>query len=178
MRDFDIEILSLSIIPLDGLFNSKISVSNRDNIAIPIDSIGTGSHTFSYLIDGPLSRIADSQQTLRIAESGSFLVLDIEPNGLLSHNMIVNGEIVLLDSNDNKYVIDVTLTAESDASNSLNQYINPGQLIGLACLFAALWVFLTMRDATQTEVKTIEEPNNITTTETVRVDAWGRVIDD
>ena len=63
VRDFDIEILSLSIIPLDGLFNSKISVSNRDNIAIPIDSIGTGSHTFSYLIDGPLSRIADSQQT-------------------------------------------------------------------------------------------------------------------
>ena len=178
VRDFDIEILSLSIIPLDGLFNSKISVSNRDNIAIPIDSIGTGSHTFSYLIDGPLSRIADSQQTLRIAESGSFLVLDIEPNGLLSHNMIVNGEIVLLDSNDNKYVIDVTLTAESAAGNSLNEYINPGQLIGLACLFAALWVFLTMRDATQTEVKTIEEPNNITTTETVHVDAWGRVIDD
>ena len=92
--------------------------------------------------------------------------------------MIVNGEIELFDSNDNKYVIDVTLTAESATSNSLNQYINPGQLIGLACLFAALWVFLTMRDATHTEVKTIEEPNNITPTETIQVDAWGRVIDD
>ena len=92
--------------------------------------------------------------------------------------MIVNGEIELFDSNDNKYVIDVTLTAESAAGNSLNEYINPGQLIGLACLFAALWVFLTMRDAAQTEVKTIEEPNNFTTNETIQVDAWGRVIDD
>ena len=51
------------------------------------------------------------------------LIIDIDPNNLLSNNMIVNGVIEITDSNDNVWVIDIVLTAESSASKSLNDYI-------------------------------------------------------
>lgn len=177
-RDIDTEILSLSIIPQDGEFSSTIPVTKDITIAVPVDFVGSGSHTFSYTIDGPLSRIASSQQTLSISETNSILAIEIQPRGLLSNNMIVNGEIEIMDSNDNKWVINVTLTAESTVGNSLNDYINPGQLIGLACLFAALWVFLTIKDAKSSSTQVVEEPIISPNMEPTQLDAWGRLIDD
>jgi len=177
-RDIDTEILSLSIIPQDGEFSSSIPVTKDITIAIPIESVGSGSHIFTYTIDGPLSRIASSQQTLSIGETNSMLMIEVQPNGLLSNNMIVNGEIEIMDSNDNKWMINVTLTAESAVGNSLNDYINPGQLIGLACLFAALWVFLTIKDAKSSNTQVVEETTILPPTQPTQFDAWGRLIDD
>ena len=106
------------------------------------------------------------------------LMIEVQPNGLLSNNMIVNGEIEIMDSNDNKWMINVTLTAESAVGNSLNDYINPGQLIGLACLFAALWVFLTIKDAKSSNTQVVEETTILPPTQPTQFDAWGRLIDD
>ena len=177
-RDIDTEILSLSILPQNGQFSSTIPVTKDVTIAIPVDSIGTGSHTFIYTIDGPLSRIANSQQTLSISETDSMLLIEIQPSGLLSNNMIVNGEIEIIDSNDNKWVINITLTAESAVGNSVNDYINPGQLIGLACLFAALWVFLTIKEGKSANTQVDDEAIITPSTQPTELDAWGRLIDD
>ena len=125
IRDIDIEILSLSILPKNSSFATSIPVTSKTQISIPIDSIGTGSHNFEYKIDGPLSRIAHSEQILRLTESDDFLIIDIDPNNLLSNNMIVNGVIEISDSNDNLWVVEVVLTAESSAAKSLNDYIKP-----------------------------------------------------
>ena len=180
IRDINIEILSLTIVPQDSAFDSTIPVSPQSSIDIPIESLGQGSQVFDYKIDGPLSRISDSEQTLRLNGANDILVLDIDPKGLLVNNMIVNGEIKIYDSNGNNWNIDVTLTAESAASNSINDYVNGGQLIGLACIFAALWVFLTMKDsATENQSTAVTDNKNGTLSpKEMQFDAWGRLLDD
>lgn len=179
-RDIDIEILSLSIIPKNSTFISTIPVTSSTQIKIPIDSTGTGNHNFDYKIDGPLSRIAESEQNLRLTGNDDFLIIDINPNNLLTNNMIVNGVIEITDSNDNMWIIDVELTAESSAAKSLNDYISPGQMIGLACMFAALWIFLTMKENQSEKVEEVigMEYIEIVNNEAIRYDAWGRPIDD
>ena len=179
-RDIDIEILSLSIIPKNSTFISTIPVTSSTQIKIPIDSTGTGNHNFDYKIDGPLSRIAESEQNLRLTGNDDFLIIDINPNNLLTNNMIVNGVIEITDSNDNMWIIDVELTAESSAAKSLNDYISPGQMIGLACMFAALWIFLTMKENQTEKVEEVigKEYFEIVNNEAIRYDAWGRPIDD
>ena len=178
--DIDIEILSLSIIPKNSTFISTIPVTSSTQIKIPIDSTGTGNHNFDYKIDGPLSRIAESEQNLRLTGNDDFLIIDINPNNLLTNNMIVNGVIEITDSNDNMWIIDVELTAESSAAKSLNDYISPGQMIGLACMFAALWIFLTMKENQTEKVEEVigKEYFEIVNNEAIRYDAWGRPIDD
>ena len=180
VRDIDIEILSLSIIPKNSTFISTIPVTSSTQIKIPIDSTGTGNHNFAYKIDGPLSRIAESEQNLRLTGNDDFLIIDINPNNLLTNNMIVNGVIEIMDSNDNMWLIDVELTAESSAAKSLNDYISPGQMIGLACMFAALWIFLTMKENQTEKVEEVigKEYFEIVNNEEIRHDAWGRPIDD
>ena len=179
-RDIDIEILSLSIIPKNSTFISTIPVTSSTQIKIPIDSTGTGNHNFDYKIDGPLSRIAESEQNLRLTGNDDFLIIDINPNNLLTNNMIVNGVIEITDSNDNMWIIDVELTAENSAAKSLNDYISPGQMIGLACMFAALWIFLTMKENQTEKVEEVigKEYFEIVNNEAIRYDAWGRPIDD
>ena len=180
VRDIDIEILSLSIMPKNSSFAATIPVSSKTQIKIPLDSVGTGSHNFDFKIDGPLSRIANSDQTLRLTESDDFLIVDIDPNNLLSNNMIVNGLIEITDSNDNVWVIEIVLTAESSAAKSLNDYISPGQMVGLACIFAALWIFLTMKGEQPKSIEEVteQEHSQSLNNNTPTYDAWGRPIDD
>jgi hypothetical protein len=180
VRDIDFEILSLSILPKNSSFATTIPISSKTQVAIPIESVGSGSHNFDFKIEGPLSRIADSDQTLRLTESDDFLTVDIDPNNLLSNNMIVNGVIEITDSNDNVWIIEIVLTAENSAANSLNDYISPGQMVGLACIFAALWIFLTMKDNQPKKIEEIieKEYDQPLNNQSVNYDAWGRLIDD
>ena len=179
-RNFDTEILSLSIIPQNSTFAASIPVTSKGQIAIPINTLGLGSHTFDYKIDGPLSRVADSEQVLRLTGTDDALIIDIDPKGLLTNNMIVNGVIEISDGNDNVWTIEITLTAESPATKSLNDIISPSQMIGLACIFAALWIFLTMKDSGKRETEQLPKIySDITdTVQEQHYDAWGRPIDD
>jgi hypothetical protein len=94
--------------------------------------------------------------------------------------MIVNGVIEITDSNDNVWIIEIVLTAENSAANSLNDYISPGQMVGLACIFAALWIFLTMKDNQPKKIEEIieKEYDQPLNNQSVNYDAWGRLIDD
>ena len=177
IRNLDVEILSLSIMPQNGTYSTSIPVNDKSQIAIPIDSMGSGNQNFDYKIDGPLSRIAQSEQTLRLTGSDDVLIIDIDPNNLLSNNMIINGIIEISDSNDNVWSVEVVLTAESGATKSLNDYINPGQMIGLACIFAALWVFLSMKDGRTVNLEEITEEQSVHNRPNIDYDAWGREFD-
>lgn len=178
--DLDIEVLSLSILPKNSSFSETIPVNSNSEVSIPIDTTGSGSHNFEYKIDGPLSRVADSQQILRLTGENDYLIIDIDPKELLTNNMIVNGVIEITDSNGNQWDIDVVLTAESSVTKSINDYISPSQMVGLACIFAALWIFLTMKDSAKDEIEELPKQYSVTETsfEQTPVDAWGRPIDD
>ena len=117
---------------------------------------------------------------MRLTGENDYLIIDIDPKELLTNNMIVNGVIEITDSNGNQWDIDVVLTAESSVTKSINDYISPSQMVGLACIFAALWIFLTMKDSAKDEIEELPKQYSVTETsfEQTPVDAWGRPIDD
>jgi len=95
--------------------------------------------------------------------------------------MLVNGHVEVVDTAGNTWFVEIELTAESDGLKSINDFIGPGQMISLALLFAALWVYLTMREsAAKTSKPDDGEEIKATTvtTEDILLDAWGRPLDD
>ena len=178
--DVETQILTLSRIPTNGEYKSKIPANTNSAILIPITSIGQGSQTFEVHIDGALTRIAQSANTVTLSGNDDVLSIEINPNGLLTNNMLINGNVEIIDGAGNTWVIAIHLTAESDGLSSINDFIGPGQMISLALLFAALWIFLTMRESASKSSKSdgVEEINPISNTEEIPLDAWGRPLDD
>ena len=74
------------------------------------------------------------------------ITIDINPNNLLSHNMIIRGEIELTDSTGKSWNVEVQLNSKSDSLNTLGEIINPGQMVSIALLLAAFWVYLSMKE--------------------------------
>lgn len=178
--DVDTQILTLSRIPANGEYNSKIPVNSDSVILIPIKSTGQGSQTFEVHIDGALTRIGQAANTITLSGDDDVLSIEIKPNDLLTNNMLINGDVEIIDGAGNTWIIEIQLTAESDGLASINDFIGPGQMISLALLFAALWVFLTMRESTSKPNKSndYEEIKTVSTTEEIPLDAWGRQLDD
>ena len=93
--------------------------------------------------------------------------------------MLVNGHIEIVDTAGNTWFVEIELTAESEGLKSINDFIGPGQMISLALLFAALWVYLTMREsAAKTSKPDDDEIKTTVTAEEILLDAWGRPLDD
>ena len=178
--DVDTQILTLSRIPTNGEYKSVISANSDSEILIPIKSTGQGSQTFEVHIDGALTRIAASSNTITLDGEDDLLSIDISHNNLLSNNMLVNGHVEIEDSAGNSWVIDIELTAESDGLKSINDFIGPGQMISLALLFGALWVYLTMRESAA-KGKRKDDEEDIKPSVVIEdkpLDAWGRPLDD
>ena len=177
--DVDTQILTLSRIPTNGEYNSEIPAKSNSEIFIPIKSTGKGSQTFEVHIDGALTRIADSSDTITLNGEEDLLLITINHNDLLSNNMLVNGHIEIVDTAGNTWFVEIELTAESEGLKSINDFIGPGQMISLALLFAALWVYLTMREsAAKTSKPDDDEIKTTVTAEEILLDAWGRPLDD
>lgn len=177
--DVDTQILTLSRIPTNGEYNSEIPAKSNSEIFIPIKSTGQGSQTFEVHIDGALTRIADSSDTITLNGEEDLLLITINHNDLLSNNMLVNGHIEIVDTAGNTWFVEIELTAESEGLKSINDFIGPGQMISLALLFAALWVYLTMREsAAKTSKQDDDEIKTTVTAEEILLDAWGRPLDD
>ena len=81
-------------------------------ISIPISMIGAGTRNYDIAIEGAVSRIATSDTQGEVL-SGENLVLDIQPDGLLTPGMYARGEIVFQDDYSVEQRIKVTLIAES-----------------------------------------------------------------
>jgi hypothetical protein len=177
--DLETQVLTLSRIPASSDYQSKIPTNSNSVIIIPIKSSGVGSQTFEIHIDGALTRIADAPNTITLDGENDVLSIDINPNDLLSNNMLINGNVEIVDTAGNTWFVDIQLTAESDGLKSINDFIGPGQMISLALVFAALWVYLTMRESASkpnkpndsVELESIVAPNDES------LDAWGRPLD-
>ena len=178
--DLDTQVLTLSRIPISGDYQSKIPANSNSVIQIPIKSNGVGSQTFEVHIDGALTRIADNPNTITLNGENDVLSIEINPNDLLSNNMLINGNVEIVDTAGNTWFVEIQLTAESDGLKSINEFIGPGQMISLALLFAALWVYLTMRESSAKPNKSNDNEalESIVTPNDVSLDAWGRPLDD
>ena len=180
LLDIDTQILTLSRIPTNGEYTTEIPANADSRILIPIESTGQGSQTFEVHIDGALNRIASSSNTITLNGEDDLLSIDINHNNLLSNNMLINGHVEIEDIAGNSWVVEIELTAQNDGLKSINDFIAPGQMISLALLFAALWVYLTMRESAAKTSRTedVEEIKPSVETEHMLLDAWGRPLDD
>ena len=102
---------------------------------------GQGTYQYDVVIEGPLSRIAttDNQQNLG---TGSGLTLQINPDGLLAPGMIANGKVQLYDQFGLAGEFNVSLQAEPPgaAGSAMMWLAEPANNIQLVSVLFALWI--------------------------------------
>jgi len=183
-------LLTLGKIPIPSEIFGKIDTNKQQLISLEIDSMGNFSNTFRVEVNGPLSRIAETSDEIFLDES-SQLVIDIDPKGLLSDGMIINGEIVLVSFSGHRWEYPVEFVAQSDSSE-MEQWRQPSNMLALAGALAMLWTILGMRDSINKNknlvlIESINTPDNDTRSEQINIDSieeevpeldsWGRLID-
>ena len=183
-------LLTLGKIPIPSEIFGKINTNQQQQISVEIDSIGNFSNSFRVEVNGPLSRITETSDEIFLDES-SQLVIDIDPKGLLSDGMIINGEIVLVSFSGHRWEYPVEFVAKSDISE-MEQLRQPSNMLALAGALAMLWTILGMRDSinkkknlvliettnTQDDDTASEQINIVSVEEEVpELDSWGRLID-
>ena len=143
---FDIrhEFEILGNIPIEANFEGDIPVRDSVTISVPIELIGNDSQVWLVGIEGPLSRIAETQVNQELS-MGSEIKLEISPSDLLQDGMIVRGEIVLASDSGHNYHIEVKLIAGGGEESTIDEWTSPAKLIPIAISLAAIWVILGIR---------------------------------
>ena len=177
--DIEIKVLTLARRPVETKFYGSTDAFSTSMIEIPIETEGLGLQKFDMHLDGPISRISEVDEQIDL-DGDDVLVLVIEPKGLLTHNMLIKGQIELYDSIGEMWVIELEIKAENQDSNVFQQVLTPGVTIGVALILASIWVVLGMREK-ETEnnsTSNLEEFKKMESELTVEFDAWGRRIDE
>ena len=172
--DLDIPVTVLNRIPQDGSHTSSIAVQDKDTVTIDLLSSGHGSSTYTVLIEGPLSRVADAPSRVTLDTDVTALTLDIDPSGLLEDGMLVRGEVHLVDLDGARTVLTVTLTAEEEVTG-VDLLRQPEVALGL-CLMLVGVSLLWPRKVVNTAYDTPRASQSITTHQ-AEVDPWGRPLD-
>ena len=142
---------SVGNIPSKTEFLGDIPYSEQSLIKIPLELVGDGDAIYSVEVEGALSRIASSENTLNTRDTEN-VVLSISPNGLMSPGMIARGEIILSDENGIEYQINVTLTAESSSGSGWLDFLqDSGNVFLIIGVLSACWVLLGIRKEDQVE---------------------------
>ena len=141
--DFDIkhEFEILGNIPVESTFSSNIAVVETSVVEVPVEFVGDSSQMWLVGIDGPLSRVAETQVNQELSD-GSKIVLEINPSGLLIEGMVVRGEIILASDSGHNYHIEVELVADNDEESTFEEWTSPAKLIPIALALSALWIVL------------------------------------
>ena len=173
--DLDVPVTVLNRIPQERTFESSISVDAAGQIEINVRSHGHGTSTFTVLVEGPLSRIAETPSRLSLDQDEVPLTLDLDPAGLLEDGMLVRGEVHLIDLDGGRTVLPITLTAKDDA-RGVDHLRQPEVALGACCMLIGVSLLWPRRptehtDRTQPTVDGTDVGVDIT------LDAWGRPLD-
>ena len=171
-------------IPVNFYFEDSIPVNEDSKIQIPLSKLGNESEQFTIDIEGPLSRIANVQQSVDISEADS-IEISIDPSGLLSEGMLVKGELELYSRFGEKWSIEIQLTAE-DSEEDKFDIREPNVLISAALVFLGLSFLIDgsiaiykskfkLSKANEVAISAVEPTQESTPTD--EYDAWGRLID-
>ena len=132
-------IVSNRLIP--ELLEGEIDVTEVITLEHVLSFDGSGTTSYDVVIEGPLSRIAttDDRQSLG---PGSVIALEINPNGLLSPGMLANGKVQLYDEFGLAGEFNVTLQAEPPGSvgGVLMWLAEPSNNVQLISILMAFWV--------------------------------------
>lgn len=136
----------LGNIPIETQFSGSILIVESSIIEIPLEANGNQSQMWLVGTDGPLSRIATTENNQKLSD-GSMITLNINPEGLLSAGMLVKGEIILASDSGHRYYITVELVAGEEDESMLEEWTSPAKLIPIALALATLWVILGIKSA-------------------------------
>ncbi len=135
-------IVSNRLIPeqMDG----EIDVTEVMVLEHVLSFVGTGSSSYDVVIEGPLGRIATTETQQNLGH-GSVLSLGVNPNGLLSPGMLVNGKVQLYDQFGLAGEFNVSLQAEppGNVGSAMMWLAEPANNIQLVSILMALWVIST-----------------------------------
>lgn len=137
----------LGNIPIETKFTGSIPIVESTTIEIPVEVKGNQSQMWLVGTDGPLSRIATTENNQKLSDD-STITLNINPAGLLSSGMLVKGEIILASDSGHRYYITVELVAGEDEESMLEEWTSPAKLIPIALALATLWVILGIKSTT------------------------------
>ena len=170
----------LNRLPLDSTFEATIHPISQTVLEIPLSSYGAEEQRFSVVLDGPVTRVASGQSSI-VLSNASVYELKIEPNGLLTENMLVYGSLHLMTEEGMTWTVELALEASSENEQWWRSWTEPGRIIGLMLTVVAISAFtsaLPRRNAGET-IPTADQParSNHAPSVPEETDAWGRAID-
>ena len=179
--DLNYPVSIMNRIPLESTFENTVHPTSNTILKVPLNSIGNGDQRLSVVLDGPLSRVATGESNVVLANDSTYQ-LKIEPNGLLTENMLVYGTLELTTEEGMSWSIDITLEATSHQERWWGAWTEPGRIIGLmltiigiSALTSALPSRASSENEQPSEPQSQENQKEVTLMET---DAWGRPIDE
>ena len=173
----------LNRVPTPEVYSGVVSPTTTTELSVPLSSRGAGEQRFEVHIDGPLGRVGSGPVDVVLSNESTY-TLTINPNGLLTENMLISGELVLSNDAGSAWTYPFELKA-TDGDSAWPVALTPGQVIAVACWLVALYAALSARQPTtptvdnETAVPAAPSLPEVTSTApTTTVDAWGRPIDD
>ncbi len=173
----------LNRLPVPSTYNGVVSPTASTQLEIPLPSRGNGEQRFELHIDGPLARVGSGPADALLTNDSVYM-LTINPNGLLTENMLITGELVLSNDAGAMWTYPLELKA-TDSTATWPIALTPGQVIAVACWLVALYAALSTREPPRPTVKADPmlpqaparaEMNSWGITQPT--DAWGRPIDE
>ena len=117
--DIEHSIEYMGVIPNDGFIAGIVEYRDESSISIPVDILGNNSERFTLDLDGPLNRIGSVQEFQDLNEN-DVIMIDIDPDNLLSEGMIVRGELHIYSDFGKKWSINIELIAEDTNSTGFD----------------------------------------------------------
>ena len=138
----------LGNIPTETKFKATIPYDSPSTLEIPLEMNGEHSQFWLVGLDGPIERIASTENKQDLKD-GSIIIVDIDPDGLLSPQMLASGDLILASDSGHQWRIEIELIAYSDSADPLNKWREPATMVPIALLLAALWVILGIKSPTR-----------------------------
>jgi M6 family metalloprotease-like protein len=166
----------LNRIPQDSTFQAVVHPESTTMLDIPIASYGDGTQRFSVSIDGPLARVASGEISVLVAEETSY-VLAVEPNGLLTENMLIYGTVMISTDDGMSWTIDVELEATATNDEWWTPLTEPGRIIGLMLAILGISALTSMNKKEKTPANEKDDTISELPTQEEQ-DPWGRPLDE
>ena len=183
MVDLHHTVQLLNRVPTPEVYDGVVSPTSTTELSVPLPSRGAGEQRFEVHIDGPLGRVGSGPVDVVLSNESSY-TLTINPNGLLTENMLISGELVLSNDAGTAWTYPIELKA-TDGGSTWPVAFTPGQVIAVACWLVAMYAALSARQPSRPTADVEASipaapslPAVASTSPTSAVDAWGRTIDD
>ncbi|MED5271702.1 MAG: hypothetical protein VX613_02300, partial [Candidatus Thermoplasmatota archaeon] len=148
-------------------FEGKIHFEELRDVVIPLEFEGNGTRTYHLEYVGPLERIVSSPNEVTLAP-GDDLVININPQGLLTPGMYARGQVIL---HDGLYEHDIEVVLQSEfieGSTSILRFIGgPSQLISISLALGGVWFLLSIPSSYQKFEPKNEDDETLEVTEEI-----------